>query len=119
MTLENEHHHVAAAYAQRLKERGRAVALAPHVGKGEAALAAMVVGPEHGNLVGVLVGPGVDNVVSEVEILRNLHAEILHEIVVRLKGRTAQKPFNHNFTFSYLFGSDYSGSIFDKSNRIF
>ena len=43
--LEDEHHHVAFAYAEAFEERRRAVALALDVGECEALLAAVGIGP--------------------------------------------------------------------------
>ena len=92
-TLENEHHHIAFADAQRGEICRSLVALALDVGKCKLDGFACFVGPEQGFLVGVCSCPFVDNVVAEVEIVGNVDVEILHEVLVGVETRLCEKFF--------------------------
>ncbi len=75
--LQDEHHGVVLADAQRLQIAGRLVALLLQLSEGGTNLLALVVGPEQGQLVGCLLGPLVHHVVGEVEVLGDDELQVL------------------------------------------
>ena len=76
-SLEDEHHRVALADAQRLEIGGGLVALLLQLCEGGANLRTLVVGPEQGQLVGCFLGPLVHHVIGEVEVLGDDELEVL------------------------------------------
>ena len=84
--LEDQHHHIALSDAEALEIRGRAVAFALDVGKGEPDFGALVVGPQQRLLAGLLGGVCVHHVVAEIEILRNPYVQVLPVILLRDEG---------------------------------
>ncbi len=95
--FEDEHHHVAFAYAEAFEEGRGAVALTLDVGESEALLASVGVGPEKSGPVGFGGCPCIHHIVAEIEIIGNLHLEIAHKVVVRLEICLFKKFFYHFF----------------------
>ena len=96
--LEYQHHHIALSDAEALEIRGRAVAFALDVGKGELDFGALVVGPQQRLLAGLLGGVCVHHVVTEIEILRNPDVQVFPVILLRREGGLGQESFYHTLT---------------------
>ncbi|MPN36544.1 hypothetical protein SDC9_184053 [bioreactor metagenome] len=84
--LENQHHHVALADAERAKQVCRAVALVFDVKKGIAPHVARVVRPHKGKLFGLMVRPRVHTVIAKIKVVWVLNAKAVLQLVIVLKG---------------------------------
>ena len=80
--LEDEHHHIPAAYAEGLEICRRPVGLFLEVAETEAYAAALVVGPEQGEFVGLFFSPDIHHVIGEVEVFRNPDVEVADEVLL-------------------------------------
>ena len=85
VSFEYEHHAVAFFYAQALKERCGAVALAFDVGESEIYFLTVVTYPEYRLFIGLFGRPCVDHVVSEIEVFRYIDMEVFHEVFLGSK----------------------------------
>ena len=83
------------ADAQALEVRCRTVGLLLQFGVSVLVVLSAVVGPEEGFLVGLFCSPCVHDVVSEIEVFRHTHVEVLDEVFLRRETRLCDKSFYH------------------------
>ena len=94
-SLEDEHHFVAAANAERLEIGGSAIRSLLDLCKGEVDVLALIVCPAEGAPRRLLCGPSIDDVVSVVKVLGYADMEIVFEIFLRRERGLRQKTFYH------------------------
>ena len=94
-SLEDEHHFVAAANAERLEIGGGTIRSLLDLCKGEVDVFAVIVCPAEGAPRRLLCGPSIDDVVSVVKILGYADMEIVFEIFLRRERGLRQKTFYH------------------------
>ena len=111
--LQNEHHGVVLADAERHQVRRSLVRLLLQLGKRRAYLLALVVGPQQGQPVGLFLGPLVHHVVGEVEVLGDNELQVLVVILNRRERRLLQKSIQetHPLPLPAREGSRYSLSF--------
>ena len=83
MALEDEHHHIAAAYAETLEIACSLVGLLLYVLEREAFLLTSLARPQQGELAWCLLCPCVHDVVGKVEVLFYLELQVLLEVLFR------------------------------------
>ena len=93
--LEDQHHFVAAAYAERLEIGGGTIRSLLDLCKGEVDVFAVIIRPAEGASRRLLFGPSIDDVVSVVEVLGYADMEIVFEIFLRRERGLRQKTFYH------------------------
>ena len=103
-TLQDEHHGVVLADAQRHQITGGLIGLLLQFGEGGADLLTLIVGPEDGESLRCLLSPRVHHVVGEIEVLRDDELQILVIILNRRELSLLQKTFYHNI---YFWATDY------------
>ena len=85
MTLQDEHHGIVFANAQRLQIAGSLIGLLFQLSIGGTYLFALVVGPQDGQLLWCLLCPRIHHVVGKVEVLWDDELQILIVILYRRK----------------------------------
>ena len=93
--LEDQHHFVAAAYAERLEIGGGTIRSLLDLCKSEVDVFAVIVCPAEGAPRRLLFGPSIDDVVSVVKVLGYADMEIVFEIFLRRERGLRQKTFYH------------------------
>ena len=94
-SLEDEHHFVAAANAERLEIGGGTIRSLLDLCKSEVDVLALIVRPAEGASRRLLFGPSIDDVVSVVKVLGYADMEIVFEIFLRRERGLRQKTFYH------------------------
>ena len=86
-TLQNEHHGVVLANAQRHQVRGCLIGLFLQLSESSTNLLALIVRPQDGQSLGLLCCPRVHHVIGEIEVLGNDEFQVLIVIFHRRKFR--------------------------------
>ena len=94
-SLKDQHHFVAAAYAERLEIGGGTIRSLLDLCKCEVDVFAVIVRPAEGASRRLLCGPSIDDVVSVVKVLGYADMEIVFEIFLRRERGLRQKTFYH------------------------
>ena len=71
LAFKDEHHHVAAANAQRLEVRCSTVALPFQIGKGEKAFASLLAHPNERRFIWCFGRPSIHHIVGKIKVIRN------------------------------------------------
>ena len=103
VALEDQHHHVSLADAQRLKKGCGPVGEFFQCSKSEILVCSLVVGPAESPFIGMGAGPLIRHIIGEVELLRDLYLIVLREIPVGFEGRLFYKFLNHDNLLSVLY----------------
>ena len=93
--LQDKHHSVASLDAEGQQITGCLVRQPLVFAIFQVLYLSVVVGPKDGFLLWLFLGIGVDDVIAEVEMLRNDKLEMLHEVFVARKLHLIQKSLNH------------------------
>ena len=93
--LEDQHHFVPAAYAERLEIGGGTIRSLLDLCKSEVDVFAVIVRPTESAPRRLLFGPNIDDVVSVVKVLGYADMEIVFEIFLRRERGLRQKTFYH------------------------
>lgn len=91
--FENDHDLVAMPDAECLEVGSGTVAEVFDLGKGEIAMFAGIVGPAKGALGRVGFGPCINNVISKIELLRDIYFEVLTKVFLRSIAGLCDKAF--------------------------
>ena len=83
LAFKDEHHHVAAANAQRLKVRCSTVALPFQIGKGEKAFASLLAHPNERRFIWCFGRPSIHHIVGKIKVIRNDELQVLVVIFCR------------------------------------
>jgi len=81
-SFEYQHYRIAFFYAVRSEEICCFVAVMVHLSKSEPGFITLVVAPYHSVFFRVFSSDGINNIISKVEVFRNINFKILIEIFI-------------------------------------